>query len=454
MSESTTAFEAAPRPVIDEPQPWLFPATEERRLDNGVRVVTCNLPGRDVITARVMVASPLSAEPARVEGVATVLTDALTEGTRYRDGEQFSVDVERLGATVNAHAGYATIVITVTAVASRFDAAFSLAMEALTEPRLADRDVDRLRNTLLDGLLQQRANPASRAELEVFSALFDSRERFSRPLAGTEEGLRALTTADAQAFHAARIDPARTVLVLAGDLDRVGGGAGVLHAMSAWRTAGAADAVRATPPRTAGATAVHVVHRPGAAQTELRLARVGITRSDPDWPAIGVATYALGGSMTSRLMQVLREQKGYTYGVSARALSIGPVGLLTTGGAFETSVTGESVADTLRLVSELARDGVTDEETAFAIRNLGAAPRRMETSAAVVAVLSDPVADGLPADWCRHHFERLDAVTAAGASAAAARLWGEPLSIIAVGDADVVGPQLTANGIEHTVVAE
>src|ERR1700744_3010747 len=72
------------------------------------------------------------------------------------------------------------------------------------------------------------------------------------------------------------------------------------------------------PPVTADDTGrVVLVDRPGAVQTQLLIGRIGPDRHDRVWPALVLGTYCLGGTLTSRLDRVLREQKGYTYGVRA-----------------------------------------------------------------------------------------------------------------------------------------
>ena len=73
-----------------------------------------------------------------------------------------------------------------------------------------------------------------------------------------------------------------------------------------------------TPPVTADDTGrVVIVDRPGAVQTQLLIGRTGPDRHDRGWPALVLGTYCLGGTLTSRLDRVLREEKGYTYGVRA-----------------------------------------------------------------------------------------------------------------------------------------
>ena len=432
-------FVAAPRPAVGEPRAWHFPDTAERTLANGARVVSCHLPGRELISARLVIAAPISTEPEGLDGVAAVMSDALTEGTTTRDRESFADDVERIGATVVAYAAHTNVSLIVSALSRHFDAAFGLAMEALTTPAFAGDDIERLRNTHRDHLQLLLANPAQRAEIALLATLFDAGSRLSRPLGGTARGLDAVTRGAVAGYHAAVLSPSRCTLVVAGDLERFDL-TPITDVLGSWTSSTAATPVAAPVPASLSPR-VHIVHRPGAAQTELRVGSTGITRRDADWAPLAVASYALGGSMTSRLMQSLREKHGYTYGVSARLVSYGSAGMMVVGTAVETSVTGAAARETLRLVSDVGEQGITPDETAFAIRNIGAAPRRLETAAGVVAVLSEPIAEGLPAGWVREHFERIDAVTP-GEASAAARRWGVPMSIVAVGDATRIRPML------------
>jgi predicted Zn-dependent peptidase len=91
-----------------------------------------------------------------------------------------------------------------------------------------------------------------------------------------------------------------------------------------------------------------LIDRPGAVQADLRLGGYGIDRRDPRWADITVASYAVGGAFLSRLNAVLREEKGYTYGVRMQFSPLRSVGSFTVQGSFRTEVVVDALVEARR----------------------------------------------------------------------------------------------------------
>jgi predicted Zn-dependent peptidase len=188
------------------------------------------------------------------------------------------------------------------------------------------------------------------------------------------------------------------------------------------------------------------VDRPGAVQTQLLIGRTGADRHDPVWAARVIGTYCLGGTLTSRLDRVLREEKGYTYGVRAFAqVLLGSAdgtgaALLGISGSVATEVTGPALADTWQVIRTLGEGGLTDEERDVAVQNLvGVAPLRYETAAAVAATLTDQVEQQLPDDYQSELYVRLAETGTVEATAAVVNAFPlDRLVAVLVGDASVI----------------
>jgi predicted Zn-dependent peptidase len=197
------------------------------------------------------------------------------------------------------------------------------------------------------------------------------------------------------------------------------------------------------------------------------IGRTGPDRHDPIWPALVVGTYCLGGTLTSRLDRVLREEKGYTYGVRAFAQVLrspapragdGPRGasLLAMNGAVDTASTGPALADLRAVLHTLAADGLTDPERDLAVQNLVlVAPLRYETAAAVAGTLADQVEQHLPDDYQADLYRRLAATTTTEATAAVVTAFpADRLLTVLVGDAARIREPVEALGAgQVTVVA-
>jgi predicted Zn-dependent peptidase len=175
-------------------------------------------------------------------------------------------------------------------------------------------------------------------------------------------------------------------------------------------------------------------------QTVLRLGGLGPDRHHPDWTALTVASYVLGGGITSRLDTVLREQKGYTYGMFSSFRAYRKGGRLTIGGAVHSGDTGPALSDLLIVLGGFTNDGATREEWDAAVRYLlGVLPLSVQTARQTADRAARLVAEQLPLDWYDHRQLALRSVAPAdGAAAFARHVDPAGLTVVAVGDADQI----------------
>jgi predicted Zn-dependent peptidase len=449
-----------PQPQPGTPRVWAFPAPERGRLDNGLTVLRCHRPGQQVVAVEIVLDAPLDAEPEGLDGVATIMARALSEGTDKRSAEEFAAELERCGATLDAHADHPAVRVSLEVPASRLHKALGLLAEALRAPAFADGEVERLVRNRLDEIPHEMANPARRAAKQLSAELFPATSRVSRPRQGSEDTVARIDAAAVRAFYEAHVRPASATAVVVGDLTGIDVDAVLGDTLGAWT--GDAPRERAAEAVTADDTGrVVIVDRPGAVQTQLLIGRVGPDRHDSVWPAQVVGTYCLGGTLTSRLDRVLREEKGYTYGVRAfgqvlRSLPDGSgAAMLAISGSVDTPNTGPALGDLWNVLRTLAAEGLTDAERDAAVHNLvGVAPLKYETAASVAATLADQVEQHLPDDFQARMYQRLDATGTVEATAAVVSAFPpDRLVTVLVGDAAQIKAPVEALGLgEVTVV--
>ncbi|ATL30992.1 M16 family metallopeptidase [Streptomyces formicae] len=459
MTEAAT-MQFHPQPQAGTATPWAFPAPERGTLTNGLTVLRCHRPGQQVIAVEIHLEAPLEAEPAGLDGVATIMARAFNEGTDKHSAEEFAAELDRCGATLDAHADHPGVRVSLEVPVSRLSKGLGLVADALRAPAFADSEIERLVANRLDEIPHEAANPARRAAKELSRQLFPATSRMSRPRQGSEETVSAIDSAAVRAFYEKHVRPATATLVVVGDLTGTDLDAVLADTVGAW-TGDTAEA-RPVPPVTADDTGrVVIVHRPGAVQTQLLIGRIGADRHDRVWPAQVLGTYCLGGTLTSRLDRVLREEKGYTYGVRAfgQVLRSGPDGsgaaMLAISGSVDTASTGPALDDLWKVLRTLAAEGLTDAERDVAVQNLvGVAPLKYEMAASVAATLADQVEQHLPDDFQAQLYRRLAATGTVEATAAVVNAFPEDrLVTILVGDAEEIEEPVRALGIgEVTVV--
>ncbi|MFJ2115324.1 MULTISPECIES: M16 family metallopeptidase [unclassified Streptomyces] len=454
-----------PQPTAGVARPWAFPAPERGALGNGLTVLRCDRPGQQVVAVEINLDAPLDAEPEGLDGVATIMARALSEGTDKHTAEEFAAELERCGATLDAYADHPGVRVSLEVPVSRLPKALGLLAEALRAPAFADSEVDRLVRNRLDEIPHETANPGRRAAKQLSKELFPASLRMSRPRQGTAETVERIDAAGVRAFYEAHVRPATATAVIVGDLTGVDLDEILADTLGAWT--GDTAAPRPVPPVTADDTGrVVIVDRPGAVQTQLLIGRIGADRHDRVWPAQVLGTYCLGGTLTSRLDRVLREEKGYTYGVRAFGQVLrsssptapgGATGaaMLAISGSVDTASTGPALEDLWKVLRTLAAEGLTDAERDVAVQNLvGVAPLKYETAASVAATLADQVEQFLPDDFQAQLYARLAETGTVEATAAAVNAFPvDRLVTVLVGDAAQIKEPVEALGIgEVTVV--
>lgn len=473
MSDATTREDLAmsemtfhPQPRGGAPKPWAFPAPERGALPNGLTVLRSHRPGQQVVAVEVDIVAPLESEPEGLDGVATIMARALSEGTDRHDAEEFAAELERCGATLDAHADHPGVRVSLEVPASRLSHALGLLADALRAPAFPEGEVERLVRNRLDEIPHELANPGRRAAMALSKELFPASSRMSRPRQGTEETVGRIDAAAVRAFYAAHVRPAAATVVIVGDFTGIDVAAALADTLGAWQ--GSAAEPVAVAPITADDTGrVVIVDRPGAVQTQLLIGRIGADRHDRQWPAQVLGTYCLGGTLTSRLDRVLREEKGYTYGVRAFGQVLrssapdapgGSTGasMLAISGSVDTESTGPALDDLWKVLRTLAAEGLTDAERDVAVQNLvGVAPLKYETAAAVAGTLADQVEQHLPDDYQAQLYARLAETGTVEATAAVVSAFpADRLVTVLVGDAAQIAEPVRALGIgEVTVVS-
>jgi predicted Zn-dependent peptidase len=459
VTDAAVSMDFHPQPAPGQAKPWAFPVPERGALASGLAVLRCHRPGQQVIAVQICLDMPLDAEPDGLDGIAAIMMSALAEGTSEHTAEEFAAEMERCGATLDTAVDYPGARVWLEVPVSRLAKALGLLAEALQAPALPRSEIERLVRNRLDEIPLEMASPGRRAAKQLAQELFPASALLSRPRGGTEETVARIDEAGVRAFYQAHVRPATATAVVVGDLTGVDLDAVLAATLGGW-TGDAAKPVHIPPVVARDTGRVVIVDRPGAVQTQLLIGRTGPDRHDRVWPALVLGTYCLGGTLTSRLDRVLREEKGYTYGIRAAqrvlrspaqdaAGHAAGASVLAISGSVDTASTGPALEDVWRVLRTLAADGLTETERDTAVQNLvGVAPLQYERAASVAGTLADQVEQHLADDYQDRLYTRLAETGTAEATAAVIAAFPENrLVTILVGDASRIQAPVTALGI-------
>ena len=424
------------RPEVGAPEPWSFPEAQRFELANGLAVVSYDIPGQYVVSVCLAVPMSLEREPRNLEGIATIMARTLDEGTALHTAEEFAELLERKGIALGAGVSDAGLVVDLDVSKRHLSEALDLLSQAVREPAFPANEVSRHVKTRLAEIDQERAVPGQRAALEFIATYFDAAERASRPTGGTKETISAITPRDLVAFHASNVVPSGATVVIAGDLSDLDVMSEMEQALGSWHGESAEPAEPREAARAADATRVVFLDRPGSVQTEFYVGCPGPDHGvEGGWAPYQVLGFVVGGSPNARVDAVLREDKGFTYGIRSGFRARRRGGMFLTSGSVRADSTVEALGLLLDILDK-AREGFSPEETQAGVDFIGrTAPGRYATADAVAEEAAGLSLEGLTTDFTTTNLQALLNVDAAAMADAYNRYVNTEWTVVIVGDA-------------------
>jgi zinc protease len=424
------------RRTLQLPQPSSF------QLSNGLTVLLNERPGLPLASASLVVKTGSGANPADRPGLANFTATMLDQGTATRSAPQIADQVAQLGGSLGTSSTMDATQVTAASLRRNFPALLDLVADVTRHPAFPAEEIERQRASRLGSLAKQRESPGAVATAAMFAALYGSAHPYGYTELGTEASNRATTRDDLMKFWSRNFVPNNAALVVSGQITAADLEPLVEKAFGDWQR-GTPDSPSLGEPATTSARLV-LVDKPGAPQTQVRVASVGVPRSSPDYEALRVMNEALGGLFSSRINLNLREEHGYTYGANSQFVFRRAAGPFVVASGVRTDVTAPAVTEILKEVRRIRDVALTPDELALAkdslVRSL---PSDFQTGAGVTASTAAIYIYDLGLDYFTRYPSKLSAVTAGQAKAAAEQhLVPGKLIVIAVGDRAKIGAGL------------
>lgn len=428
----------APMPL----RPVQFPPFVTGRLANGANLLVVTNREQPVVTISLSVPAGGMYVPESKAGLDDLLAALITKGTATRTADQIAEEIESAGGSISAGAGPDYLTITVSALAENLAPAMSLLADVVANSNFPQSEVDLAKTQALSTLQLELSQPADIA-MRAFR-----REIYGAHPYGynsTEASLQGITQGDVTAYYRARVRPAGSLLVVAGDVDPARVRSLARTAFAGWRGAPPrASAPPAIPERTR--RDIVLVHKPGAVQSNILVGVPFITPRDPALYPLTLMNRILGDGADSRLFLILREQKGWTYGSYSGFSQPYGRGMFRASAEVRTPVTDSALAEMVRQIERIRTEVPPDSEIASARNYItGSFPLSIETAGQIAGAVANARLRGQPDDFVVRYRERVAAVTPAAMMAAArSYLPTDRLAIVVVGDAQQVLSSLRA----------
>lgn len=439
----TAAATGSARPQAGPPRDYRFPTFERVTLDNGLGVIVAPVHKLPIVSAALVVDAGAAAEQRGAEGVAQITARMLLEGTRTHTGDAIGDQFERWGAAVGASADWDAAMLSMTVLVPRLADAMALFAEVLLEPVFPERELARLKAERLADLLQLRTEPRGLADEMFTRFVYDASSRYARPEAGNVASVTAIDRVAVEKFYRERYRPNGSTLILAGDISVTDGVALARKLFGGWRgEAAPLTTVSDMPARST--SAVHIVRKEDAPQSEIRVGHVGLPRSHPDYFPALIVNALLGGLFSSRINLNLREVHAYTYGAHSSFDWRKAAGPFVVSTAVKSDVTADAAKEILIEISRIRADAVSEDELTLATSYLdGVFPIRYETTDSIARALAALTIYGLPNDYFDRYRANIRGVTAMDVLHAADKyLHPDQLQLVVVGDPAVISASL------------
>jgi predicted Zn-dependent peptidase len=440
----TTSLDLSLVPPLGDPRPQPVPEAHESTLPNGLRVVVVPREGVPLIELRLRVpfAAATAPEAENLAASSSVLSGAMLLGTSTHDQTGIAELLQGHGAELSVSVDADRLLLGTTLLTDGLGPVMGVLAEVLTDATYPDRAVEGERDRVAERIAIARSQPGVIARTALAARRYGD-----HPYAVQLPDVERVAAVDGtllRDLHRARVLPTGSTLVFVGDLDPRAVADAVADALAGWT--GGGDEVVVPPAPTLHTPGIGLVDRPGAVQSNIRLGGPAPGRRDDELPAVRLASMIFGGYFSSRLVENIRERRGYSY--SPRS----SVDHQLAGSSFlveadvATEVTAPALLETTYELGRMALLPVTDAELDGARRYiLGSMALSTATHAGLASTLSALVGSGLPAEWLAEHQQALAAVTVEQVQEASRHFLSPAgLTAVVVGDAEKVAGPLAA----------
>ena len=438
------------RPVADTPTPFEFPKMGTRRLANGLLVVVVENHSLPLVAVRAVTVADSLDDPIGKEGLFALISGMLSEGTTTRTGDEIANAIAALGNAVSPSR--------FTTIPSNFAPSLELMADMLMHPTFPDSALARVKTSLAAAKLRDLQIPATIPNRVFLSHLYGPSHQIARAVSATQASIASITRAEVQRYYQAYYQPVRTTLVIVGDVRPADAFALALKNFGSWRTP-AEVPLLAIPAHTVSPTTIYLIDRPGAQQSYVFVGGLGPARSSNDFAALEAMAPILGSSVSSRLLDNLRERHGFVYAGTPFAVvwRRDPFPSLLGGSAAVASAKIDSalIAWLGELRGMAERPPTPDEMRLARGWLVDALPAQIETNDLIANRVMSMLQTRAPLDFYNSYGRRIESVTSAEISAAAEK-YIDPshLVIVVAGDRKAVEPLLRAANIAPIVVVD
>ena len=400
-------------PAAGAPKPFHFPEPAMKTLPNGLRVYVVTDHSEPAVAVRLLIMSAgTMKDPAGMPGVAEMTANMLTQGTEKRSARDIAEAIDFIGGSLEAAAGADATNASLDVVKKDLSTGLDLMSDVVLHPSFSAEELERQRQQLLSSITVQYSDPDFLASA-AFSRVVYGASPYGLPNEGTPDTIKKLDPQILAKFHNENYAPNQAFLGFAGDVTPEEAFAAAEKYFGAWPEVKVTMAAAAAPTELHGQH-IWLIDKPDAVQTQIRVGKLGVRRSDPHYVPVVVMNRIFGGGYNSRLNTEVRVKKGLTYGAYSSFNPHRQAGSFSVSTFSRTAATVEATRLVVDLIAKMSTGDVSSQEMDFARDYLaGVYPIQSETAEQVTDRVLTVAAFDLPKDYNYTYPDRVRAVTSA-----------------------------------------
>jgi len=379
-------------------------------LDNSLTLLTVERHNLPIVKVVIGIKAGSIIEPEEKAGLANLTASLLTEGTKKRTARQLSEEIEFVGGALGASADDDYITVSLSVLKKDLNLGFELLSDIILNPLFPENELNKKRERIKGSLKAQEEDPEFVASREFKKAVFVTHP-YGRLIQGTPETLDMINRNDIVNFHSAFYIPNNAIMSVVGDITPEEVKNLLKQYFSEWH----AKESKITPAHFSAEIREKKIIPidKDLTQANIILGHLGISRDNPDYYAISVMNYILGGGgFESRLMQNVREEKGLAYDIHSFFDANKYSGTFQVGVQTKNETANTAIDEILKEIKEIRTTPVSDTELSDAKSFLtGSFPLRLETGARIANFLIAVEYYGLGMDYIDKYPSYINSVT-------------------------------------------
>ena len=355
-------------------------------LDNGIVLLTSEQKALPMVSIELLIDAGSRYDAPNQEGLANLVAKLLTYGTKRRTALQINETLDFLGASLSTGCSDDFASVSMTILKKDLTTGLELLGDVLINSTFSQQEIERQKQSVIASIKARDESPGDIAQRRFAAALFPQ-SPYGRPVEGTETSVKGIQQKSLREFYERYYHPNRSILAMVGDVSDQESTQALNQAFRSWRK-GEPGGKRLVP-SVIGSSQVIRVNK-DLTQANIMMGHEGVPRNHPDYYAIQVMNYILGGGgFSSRAMDSIRNERGLAYSVYSHFGAEKSHGTFV----FVMQTKNDTAEEAIRIAREEIRrmreQPVTDPELDDAKNYLtGSFPLRLDTNHKVASFLA------------------------------------------------------------------